>query len=210
MQQSNHNKRATTIKNFAVDDIAPIFKRKIIVSALSIAFGAGFFMPDSSFAAEAVSVSDLQAENAKLKQELEALKKGLKNQSQTEQVADKAEEPSEQAQPEKKKKAEFQGSDTLDAVVVTSRNRAELAQDIPLPVRVLGGDRLDREDIKSIWDLQAKAPNLQLNNPGENARKVSPGIRGLGRGGANDSMEQSVGTIVDGVTLYYSGQAWSD
>jgi len=98
----------------------------------------------------------------------------------------------------------------LEKVVVTSRNRAEAAQDVPLPVRVIGGERLDREDIKSIWDLPSVAPNLQLNNPGENARKVSPGIRGLGRGGANDSMEQSVGTIVDGVTLYYSGQAWAD
>lgn len=98
----------------------------------------------------------------------------------------------------------------LETVVVTSRNRAEAAQDVPLPVRVIGGERLDRDDIKSVWDLPSVAPNLQLNNPGENARKVSPGIRGLGRGGANDSMEQSVGTIVDGVTLYYSGQAWSE
>jgi iron complex outermembrane receptor protein len=98
----------------------------------------------------------------------------------------------------------------LETVVVTSRNRAEAAQDVPLPVRVIGGERLDRDDIKSVWDLPSVAPNLQLNNPGENARKVSPGIRGLGRGGANDSMEQSVGTIVDGVTLYYSGQAWAD
>lgn len=98
----------------------------------------------------------------------------------------------------------------LERVLVTSRNRAEAAQDVPLPVRVIGGERLDRDDIKSVWDLPSIAPNLQLNNPGENARKVSPGIRGLGRGGANDSMEQSVGTIVDGVTLYYSGQAWAD
>ncbi len=98
----------------------------------------------------------------------------------------------------------------LETVLVTSRNRAEAAQEVPLPVRVIGGERLDRDDIKSVWDLPSVAPNLQLNNPGENARKVSPGIRGLGRGGANDSMEQSVGTIVDGVTLYYSGQAWAD
>lgn len=98
----------------------------------------------------------------------------------------------------------------LETVVVTSRNRSEAAQDVPLPVRVIGGERLDRDDIKSVWDLPSVAPNLQLNNPGENARKVSPGIRGLGRGGANDSMEQSVGTIVDGVTLYYSGQAWAE
>lgn len=111
---------------------------------------------------------------------------------------------------EKDKQKEKDKAVKLETVVVTSRNRAEAAQDVPLPVRVIGGERLDREDIKSVWDLPSVAPNLQLNNPGENARKVSPGIRGLGRGGANDSMEQSVGTIVDGVTLYYSGQAWAD
>lgn len=95
-------------------------------------------------------------------------------------------------------------------VVVTSRNREEAAQDVPLPIQVLSSEDLRKEDITSVWDLPFKIPNLQLNNPGENARKVSPGIRGLGRGGANDSMEQSVGVIVDDVTLYYSGQAWSD
>lgn len=98
----------------------------------------------------------------------------------------------------------------LGKVVVTSRNREELAQDIPLPVQVLGGAQLERDGVQSIWDLPEKVPNLQLNPPGENARKVSPSIRGIGRNGANDSAEGSVGTIVDGVTLYYSGQAWSD
>jgi iron complex outermembrane recepter protein len=98
----------------------------------------------------------------------------------------------------------------LGRIVVTARNREEAAQDIPLPVQVLGGDQLERDGVQSIWDLPEKAPNLQLNPPGENARKVSPSIRGVGRNGANDSAEGSVGTIVDGVTLYYSGQAWND
>ena len=97
-----------------------------------------------------------------------------------------------------------------EEIVITSRNRQEVAQDVPLPIMVLGAVDLEREDITTLWDLPFKVPNLQLNNPNENARKVSPGIRGLGRGGANDSMEQSVGVIVDGVTLYYSGQGWSD
>jgi iron complex outermembrane receptor protein len=186
----------------------PEFRRRLIVSAVSIALGAGVLISTPGYAAESASLSDLQAENARLKQELEELKKGL--QTKAEPAGGTAAETAEVAQPEKKKVAEYKPSDTLDAIVVTSRNRAELAQDVPLPVRVLGGDRLDREDIKTIWDLPSKAPNLQLNPSGENARKVSPGIRGLGRGGANDSMEQSVSTIVDGITLYYSGQAWAD
>lgn len=98
----------------------------------------------------------------------------------------------------------------IEEVRITARNREEVAQDVPLPIQVLGEAELQREDITTLWDLPFKIPNLQLNNPNENARKVSPGIRGLGRGGANDSMEQSVGVIVDGVTLYYSGQGWAD
>lgn len=98
----------------------------------------------------------------------------------------------------------------LGKVVVTSRNREEIAQDVPLPVQVLGGAQLERDGVLSVWDLPSKAPNLQLNPPGENARKVSISIRGVGRNGANDSAEGSVSTIVDGVTLYYAGQAWSD
>ncbi|MES2625631.1 MAG: TonB-dependent receptor [Pseudomonadota bacterium] len=101
-------------------------------------------------------------------------------------------------------------ANSFEVITVTARNRVETAQEVPLPIQVLGGAELQREDITTLWDLPFKIPNLQLNNPNENARKVSPGIRGLGRGGANDSMEQSVGVIVDGVTLYYSGQGWSD
>ena len=106
--------------------------------------------------------------------------------------------------------AATEGAPELGRIVVTARNREEVAQDIPLPVQVLGGEQLERDGVQSIWDLPEKAPNLQLNPPGENARKVSPSIRGVGRNGANDSAEGSVGTIVDGVTLYYSGQAWND
>jgi iron complex outermembrane receptor protein len=102
------------------------------------------------------------------------------------------------------------GDAQLGKVVVTARNREEIAQDVPLPVQVIGGAQLERDGVVSIWDLPSKAPNLQLNPPGENARKVSISIRGVGRNGANDSAEGSVSTIVDGVTLYYAGQAWSD
>lgn len=184
------------------------FRRKAIASAVSVVLGASLLAAGPGYAADEASVSELQAENARLKQELQALKDSLQGKPAA-QEGQTAESAPAAAEPEKKV-AEIKESDTLDAVVVTSRNREEIAQDVPIPVRVIGGERLDREDVKTIWDLQAKAPNLKLNNDGENARKVSPGIRGLGRGGANDSMEQSVGIIVDGVTLYYSGQAWSD
>lgn len=158
------------------------------------------------------ALTELQAENLRLKQEIESLKQKSSanaNQKSTESVVPAA-VVATSSSASVPVKAGDDGVVAFDRVIVTSRNREEIAQDVPLPVTVLSGDRLDREDIKSIYDLPSKIPNLKLNNPGENARKVSPSIRGLGRGGANDSMEQSVGVIVDGVTLYYSGQAWND
>src|SRR5262245_48755114 len=56
----------------------------------------------------------------------------------------------------------------LGKLVVTARNREEIAQDVPLPVQVIGGVQLERDGVVSVWDLPGKAPNLQLNPPGEN------------------------------------------
>jgi iron complex outermembrane recepter protein len=100
--------------------------------------------------------------------------------------------------------------EAFDTVIVTARNREESAQDIPIPITVLGAEKLETFGIKTVWDLEFYTPNIELNPPGENARKVSAKIRGLGVAGANDSSEKSVSTIVDGVSLYYSGQAWSN
>jgi len=99
-------------------------------------------------------------------------------------------------------------SDGLETVVVTARNRIESAQDVPLPIAVLGSARLEREEIKNIYDLPLVLPNFVIT--GNNARNISPRLRGLGGGGTGDSMERSVAFIVDGVTLYYTGQAWSE
>lgn len=182
------------------------FNFRLRASTAAVLAGIALLCSGQGHAAD--QLADLQAENLRLKQEIEALRK------QSSAAASNAPAATTTTATAVNTAAPVTaGNDgvvAFDKVIVTSRNREEIAQDVPLPVVVLGGERLDREDIKSIWDLPAKVPNLQLNNPGENARKVSPSIRGLGRGGANDSMEQSVGVIVDGVTMYYSGQAWAD
>jgi iron complex outermembrane receptor protein len=177
---------------------------KPLVIALGLALGAlnGAYAAD-----EAKSLTELQTENAKLRQELDSLRQqhGITpaaSASQTSAVAPAPVAAVPVATPEREQ--------TLGTVIVSARNREEIAQDVPLPVQVIGGEQLEREDVKSVWDLTGKAPNLQLNPPGENARKVSISIRGVGRNGANDSAEGSVSTIVDGVSLYYAGQAWGD
>jgi iron complex outermembrane receptor protein len=176
---------------------------KPLVMALALGFSGLALAAD-----EAKTVSELQAENTRLRQELEALRV-----QQGAAPASTATAPAAApvaAAPVAAATAPAVREDTLGSVIVTSRNREEIAQDIPLPVQVIGGEQLERDNVKSVWDLAGKAPNLQLNPPGENARKVSVSIRGVGRNGANDSAEGSVSTIVDGVSLYYAGQAWND
>lgn len=97
---------------------------------------------------------------------------------------------------------------SLEAVVVTARNREEIAQKVPLPVSVVGGKTLDRDNVVSVNDLVKKVPNLGVF--GSNPRQTSISLRGIGKNAANDTMEPSVGVIVDGVVSSYVGQSWND
>ncbi|WP_395399344.1 TonB-dependent receptor plug domain-containing protein [Pseudoduganella sp. UC29_106] len=97
---------------------------------------------------------------------------------------------------------------TLDNVTVTSRNREELAQDVPVPVSVVSGATLERDNVVGIAGLTQKVPNLGLF--GSNPRQTSISLRGIGKNTANDTMEPSVGVIVDGVASSYVGQNWTD
>ncbi len=175
-----------------------------VALAMAVALSSAGFVHAAD---EPASLADLQAENARLREELEQLRRQVAPPVAAPAPAAAASAPVAAPVPAAPPKA---AERQLGAVVVTARNREEVAQDVPLPVQVLGGAQLERDDVKSVYDLPGKAPNLQLNPPGENARKVSISIRGVGRNGANDSAEGSVSTIVDGVSLYYAGQAWTD
>ncbi|MFZ3086451.1 MAG: TonB-dependent receptor [Methylotenera sp.] len=209
MQQQHSHGREGSIatNNFALDKYAPRFKRKLIVSALSIAFGAGVLVPDLGYAAEDVSVSDLQAENARLKQELEALKKGLQTKAEVAPVQESAPAVTEN-KVEKAPVADNSASDVLGAVVVTSRNKEEVAQDVPVPISVVSGKKLDDYNVVTVNELVKLAPNIGVF--GSNPRQTSVSIRGIGKNSAQDTLEPSVGVIVDGVVNSYVGQSWND
>ncbi len=80
-------------------------------------------------------------------------------------------------------------------IVVTARGREQRLQDVPVAVSVVSGAELERADLRTLQDLTARLPNVQINN-GTNTDVLV--VRGVGSG-ANVGFEQAVGTFVDGV-----------
>lgn len=97
---------------------------------------------------------------------------------------------------------------SLEEVVVTARNRTELAQEVPIPISVLSGDVLSRDRVFTIADLSQRAPGLTATTP--NARRTGISIRGIGKTSGNDNMEAAVGVIVDDVFMGHVGMTYQD
>jgi len=100
------------------------------------------------------------------------------------------------------------GQAGIAEVVVTARNRSERAQDVPIPISVLGADQLDRDRVLTIADLTQRAPGLTATSP--NARRTGVSVRGIGKTSGNDNMEAAVGVIVDDVFLGHVGMTYQD
>ncbi len=95
-----------------------------------------------------------------------------------------------------------------EEIVVTARQRKEKAQEVPIPLTVLGGATLSATDTVRIEDIQQRLPsmNVAFLNPRQN----SIAVRGLGNNPANDGLEASVGVFLDGVYLGRPGMAIFD
>lgn len=160
-------------------------------------------------AADQPSSSELQAENMRLRQELDTLKK-----SQAGGAAPVASEPlASQADPVAQAGSQAPGAaetkvEQLDEFVVRARSREEKLQDVPIPVSAVSGKALERNNAVTIQDFAKLTPNLLVHVP--NARQQSIAIRGVGKNVSNDALEPSVGVIVDGVASGYIAQAWGD
>ena len=98
--------------------------------------------------------------------------------------------------------------DGLAEVLVTSRNREESSQEVPIPISVIQTDSLVRDGTVSIQDLTRKAPGLEATTP--NSRRTGIAIRGLGKSAGNDALEASVGVLVDGIYLTHPGMTYQD
>lgn len=92
-----------------------------------------------------------------------------------------------------------------DTVVITSRRRREVLQDVPINVSVVGGKQIEESGAFNITRVKEIVPSLQMYT--SNPRNTGVNIRGLGSpfGLTNDGLDPGVGYYVDGV--YYARPA---
>ena len=92
-----------------------------------------------------------------------------------------------------------------EEVVISSRRRDESAQDVPIPISVVGGAKVEEAGAFNVNRLKELVPSVQLYS--SNPRNTGLNIRGLGSpfGLTNDGLDPGVGYYVDGV--YYSRPA---
>ncbi|MBB2148589.1 TonB-dependent receptor [Pedobacter gandavensis] len=90
-------------------------------------------------------------------------------------------------------------SELLDEIVVTSRRRSEVLQDVPIAITVIGGQAAENAGAFNVNRLKELVPSVQLY--ASNARNTTLNIRGLGStfGLTNDGIDPGVGFYVDGV-----------
>lgn len=97
----------------------------------------------------------------------------------------------------------------LEEVIITAQKRVERLQDVPLAVSAVSGDALQTLSINSPVELRYVAPSLNFQGSA-NVRGEGFSLRGVGTAVFSDTVEQSVGTVVDGVPLARHGQAVAD
>ena len=96
----------------------------------------------------------------------------------------------------------------MDKIVVTAQKREQSLVDVPLAVTVLDAEAIDRTFSSNIEGIQQLVPSLNYRK-GNTTRNSALTIRGIGTISFSTAAEPSVSTVVDGVVLGRSGQAFS-
>ena len=97
----------------------------------------------------------------------------------------------------------------LEEIVVTAQKREESVQDVPIAVSVLGADKIESAHAVGFESLQQLIPSVSFRK-GNTNRNSAVVVRGIGTISFSTAAEPSVSTVVDGVVLGRSGQAFTD
>jgi iron complex outermembrane receptor protein len=172
----------------------------VVAAILALAGPAGAWAADDA-AVEALKadLARVQAENARLKQELAG-----RNGTPTEPPAAAPVAAAAASAPQ----PESVAAPALAAVNVKGRNRLAALQDTPVAASVVSGDELQRLNATTVRDITKRVANVTRQNS-SNARSADLAIRGIGRKGNSEAQDPNVGITVDGVSYGYAGlSAW--
>lgn len=87
----------------------------------------------------------------------------------------------------------------LDEIVVTAQRRAENLQETPLAVSAITGEGLESAGVKSVIDLSATVPSLQITNTGGGASQIF--MRGIGSTNVTEVGDPAVAYHIDGIYI---------
>ncbi|MCI5048376.1 MAG: TonB-dependent receptor [Aquisalinus sp.] len=97
----------------------------------------------------------------------------------------------------------------LDEIIVTAQKKEENLQDVPIAVSVLPSEAIDNKFANNIENLQTLVPSISFRKGSTNANSAIS-VRGIGTVSFSLAAEPAVSTVVDGVVLGRSGQAFTD
>ena len=97
----------------------------------------------------------------------------------------------------------------IDEVTVTAQKREENISDVPLAVSLVGRQTIEGSFSSNLEELQALVPAISFRT-GNTTRNSALTVRGIGTISFSVAAEPSVSTVVDGVVLGRSGQAFGD
>lgn len=96
----------------------------------------------------------------------------------------------------------------IEMITVTAQRREEQVNDVPVALTVLSSEQLENGFANKVDDLATMIPSLSIRKGGT-TRNSSIFFRGIGTTTFSIAAEPSTSTVVDGVVLARSGQAFN-
>ena len=90
---------------------------------------------------------------------------------------------------------------TIEQVTVTARRREESLQDVPVAITALTADQLLEQNVRTLEDITAYAPNIKVNAGRATTSTINAYIRGVGQNDPLWGFEPGVGIYLDDVYI---------
>ncbi|WDA39823.1 TonB-dependent receptor [Erythrobacter sp. BLCC-B19] len=97
----------------------------------------------------------------------------------------------------------------VEEIIVTAQKVEENVQDVPIAIAAVSGDRLIQAGVTSLENISSVVPSVTFRK-GTTSANSAIVMRGVGTISFSVAAEPSVSTVVDGVVLSRSGQAFMD